>query len=54
MNAHDITNLIVQKFGGNRVKFDVVEKQYVDFVLGHNPYQCGFNFKLQRVLVLRS
>jgi len=42
MNTHEIVNLIVQKFGGNRVKFDLIGKTVVDFYLGHNLYRCGW------------
>ncbi len=42
MNKQEIVNLIVAKFGGNRVKFDYVGLEVVDFVLGHNLYRCSW------------
>jgi hypothetical protein len=40
MNTHEIVNLIVVKFGGNRVKFDGIGDSVVWFVLGRNEYRC--------------
>jgi hypothetical protein len=56
MNTHEIVNLIVAKFGGNRVKFDLVNSDLgiVDFVLGHNLYRCGCMRSTGKILVRRS
>lgn len=53
MKTHEIVNLIVQKFGGNRVplKFDLVCEAVVDFVLGHNLYRVCWNFTIKRLVI---
>lgn len=43
MQTHEIVNLIVQKFGGNRVRFVLLAQNVVDFVLGHNLYRVYVN-----------
>jgi hypothetical protein len=40
MNTHEIVNLIVSKFGGNRVKFILIKEAVVWFVWGGNEYRC--------------
>jgi hypothetical protein len=51
MNTHEIVNLIVSKFGGNRVKFDLVSDLVVDFILGHNLYRVCWVSSLNRLTV---
>jgi hypothetical protein len=55
MNTHEIVNLIVAKFGGNRVKFTWIGSQtgLVDFVLGANLYRCGWSVCLDKFIVTR-
>jgi len=43
MEVHEIVNLIVEKFGGNRVKFSWIGQTFVDFVVGYNEYRCDWN-----------
>ena len=43
MQTHEIVNLIVQKFGGNRIEFTLVKQEIVWFVLGHNEYRCHWS-----------
>jgi hypothetical protein len=40
MNTHEIVNLIIGKFGGNRVKFILIKDPVVWFVWGQNEYRC--------------
>ncbi len=54
MQTHEIVNLIVQKFGGNRVEFDLVSEAVVDFVLGHNLYRVCWNFTMKRLVVRKN
>ena len=51
MNTHEIVNLIVQKFGGNRVKFDLLGDDWADFVVGHNLYRAEWSNALNRLAV---
>jgi len=51
MNTHEIVNLIVSKFGGNRVKFDLVGDAVVDFILGHNLYRVSWNFTMKKIVI---
>ena len=53
MQTHEIVNLIVQKFGGNRVKFDLFDSNVVDFILGHNLYRVFFTEHRKHHLVMR-
>lgn len=43
MQTHEIVNLIVEKFGGNRVKFELIKDYVVWFTLGHNEYRCHWS-----------
>ena len=55
MQTHEIVNLIVQKFGGNRVRFDCFyddRDKSIDFVLGHNLYRVRWSVASQRLLVV--
>lgn len=49
MHTHEIVNLILQKFGGNRVKFDLLSELVVDFILGHNLYRVCWVNSLNRL-----
>ena len=53
MATHDIVNLIVEKFGGNRVKFDGFDGESIDFVIGHNLYRSQWSNVLNRLLVMK-
>jgi hypothetical protein len=53
MNTHEIVNLIIEKFGGNRVKFDFIKQDFVEFMLGDNLYRCGWNIATKRLIVIR-
>ena len=53
MNTHEIVNLIVQKFGGNRVKFDFIEVDAVEFVIGHKLYRTEWLKSMSRLAVMR-
>jgi hypothetical protein len=53
MNTHEIVNLIVQKFGSNRVKFDLIDEDAVEFVLGHNLYRTEWLRSMSRLAVMR-
>jgi hypothetical protein len=53
MNTHEIVNLIIAKFGGNRVKFDLLDQNVIDFILGHNLYRVFFAEHREKLLVMR-
>jgi hypothetical protein len=53
MNTHEIVNLIIAKFGGNRVKFDGFDANVIDFILGHNLYRVFFTKHGKTTLVMR-
>lgn len=53
MNTHEIVNLIIEKFGGNRVKFELVSSKVVDFVLGNNLYRCDYSIASKHLFVSR-
>ncbi len=53
MNTHETVNLIVQKFGGNRVKFDGFDANVIDFIIGHNLYRVFFAEHREKLLVMR-
>jgi hypothetical protein len=53
MNTHKIVNLIVSKFGGNRVKFDGFDANVIDFILGHNLYRVFFAEHRDKLHVMR-
>ena len=40
MNTHEIVNLVIAKFGGNRVRFTLIKESVVWFVWGGNEYRC--------------
>jgi hypothetical protein len=51
MDGHEIVNLIVEKFGGNRVKFTLVREGAVLFVFGHNEYRCHWSHPNSTLIV---
>jgi hypothetical protein len=53
MKTHDIVNLIIEKFGGNRVKFDFISVVYLEFTLGHNRYRVPCPWPDNEILVER-
>ena len=46
-------NLIVSKFGGNRVKFVLIDEDAIEFVLGHNLYRTEWLGSMSRLAVMR-
>jgi hypothetical protein len=53
MNTHEIVNLIVQKFGGNRVKFEWIDEEKIVFCLGHNQYRLHWSEIFSQLMVSR-
>lgn len=45
MTTADLINLIIRKFGGERVEFGVVLSHEVTFTYGHHRYRSGFRNK---------
>jgi hypothetical protein len=52
MNTHEIVNLIIGKFGGNRVKFILIKDSVVWFVWGGNEYRC-YESDINKALIVK-
>jgi hypothetical protein len=52
MNTHEIVNLIIAKFGGNRVKFILIKAEVVWFVWGGNEYRC-YSSEINNSLIVK-
>lgn len=57
MHIAEIINRIIEKLGGNRVKFQTVRvgsyESIVQFWFAHNTYRCGWNDEREIFLVER-
>jgi hypothetical protein len=54
MSTHEIVNLIIGKFGGNRVRFTLINDAVVWFVWGGNEYRCYSSARNLSLIVKRG